>query len=60
MPEISVAMMTSKLDDVVSTGARVLVSGDFSCLAHLDAGSRGLGLRLETWTLAELLARALG
>jgi L-lactate dehydrogenase complex protein LldE len=60
MPEISVAMMTSKLDDVVSTGARVLVSGDFSCLAHLDAGARGLGLRLETWTLAELLARALG
>ncbi len=59
MPEISVAMMTSKLDDVAATGAKVLVSGDFSCLAHLDAGARGLGITMETWTLAELLSRAL-
>jgi L-lactate dehydrogenase complex protein LldE len=60
LPEISVAMMTSKLDDVAATGAKVLVSTDFSCLSHLDGGARGLGLKLETWTLAELLARALG
>ena len=59
LPEISVAMMTAKLDDAVSTGAKVLVGADFSCLAHLDAGARGLGLRMETWTLAELLSRAL-
>jgi L-lactate dehydrogenase complex protein LldE len=60
LPEISVAMMTAKLDDAVSTGAKVLVGADFSCLAHLDAGARGLGIRMETWTLAELLSRALG
>lgn len=60
LPELSVAMMTAKLGDVTSTGAHVLVSGDFSCLAHLDAGARGMGLRLECWTLAELLSRALG
>ena len=60
LPEVSVAMMTAKLDDVRGTGARVLVSGDYSCLAHLDGGARGIGLKLETWTLAELLARALG
>lgn len=59
LPEVSVQMMTAKLDDVVATGAKVLVSGDYSCLAHLDAGARGVGLRLETWTLTELLARAL-
>ncbi len=59
LPEISVAMMTAKLDDVVATGAKVLVSGDFSCLAHLDAGARGIGLKLESWTLPELLVRAL-
>lgn len=59
LPEISVAMMTAKLDDVRSTGARVLVSGDFSCLAHIEAGARGLGISLETWTIAELLSRAL-
>ena len=58
-PEISVAMMTAKLADVSRTGARVLVSADYSCLAHLEAGAKGLGLTLETWTMAELLSRAL-
>lgn len=60
LPEVSVAMMTSKLDDVRETGARLLVSPDFSCLAHLDSGARGIGLNLESWTMAELLSRALG
>lgn len=60
LPEVSVAMMTTKLDDVRETGARVLVSTDYSCLAHLDSGARGIGLKLETWTMAELLSRALG
>ena len=60
LPEVSVAMMTAKLGDAVATGARVIVSEDFSCLAHLEAGARGMGLRLECWTLAELLSRALG
>jgi len=59
LPEVSVAMMTAKLDDISATGARVLVSADFSCLAHLDAGARGIGLRLETWSVPELLVRAL-
>ncbi|MBI2766118.1 MAG: (Fe-S)-binding protein [Chloroflexi bacterium] len=60
LPEISAAMLTGKLDDVRQTGARVIVSTDFSCLAHLEAGARGLGVPLETWTVAELLSRALG
>jgi L-lactate dehydrogenase complex protein LldE len=60
LPEVSVAMMTAKLDDASASGARVLVSTDYSCLAHLDAGARGIGLRLETWSIAELLSRALG
>jgi L-lactate dehydrogenase complex protein LldE len=59
LPEISVAMMTAKLDDVVAAGAKVLVSGDYSCLAHLEAGAKGVGIKLETWTFAELLSRAL-
>jgi len=60
LPEVSAAMMRAKLDDVSATGARVLVAADFSCLAHLDAGARGLGMALETWTMPELLAKALG
>ncbi len=58
-PEISAAMMAGKLADVTQTGARVVVSADLSCLAHLESGARGMGLGVETWTIAELLSRAL-
>lgn len=59
LPEISVAMMTAKLDDVSLTGARVLVSSDYSCLAHIESGARGIGIQMQGWSLAELLSRAL-
>lgn len=59
LPDVSVAMMTRKLDDVGQTGARVLVSTDLSCLTHLEAGARGIGMPLEVWSVAELLSRAL-
>ncbi len=59
LPEVSAAMLRDKLDDIRGTGARVLVSTDLSCLAHLESGARGTGMPLETWTLPELLARAL-
>jgi len=59
LPEISVAMMTSKLDDISLSGARVLVSSDYSCLAHLESGARGIGIQLQGWSLAEVLSRAL-
>lgn len=58
-PEVSVAMMTSKLDDVALTGARVMVSTDYSCLTHLQGGARGVGMQVQGWTLAEVLSRAL-
>ena len=58
-PEVSVAMARAKLADVAARGARVLVSGDLSCLAHLEATARADDQPLETWTLAELLDRAL-
>jgi L-lactate dehydrogenase complex protein LldE len=58
-PEVSVEMMRAKLEDLAATGARVLVSPDFSCAAHLQAGAAGLGIQLEAWTLPELLASAL-
>lgn len=59
LPEVSAAMMSVKLGDLQASGARVLTSTDLSCLAHLEAGARGLGLPVETWTIAELLSRAL-
>ena len=59
LPEVSSAMLRDKLNDIRDTGARVLVSTDLSCLAHLESGARGTGMPLEAWTLPELLARAL-
>ncbi len=58
-PEVSVAMMTSKLDDIALTGARVVCSTDYSCLAHIEGGARGIGIQVQGWSLAELLSRAL-
>ncbi len=59
LPEVSGGMVRAKLDDVGATGARVLVSTDVSCLAQIESGARGTGVMLETWSVAELLARAL-
>ncbi len=59
MPEVSAGIMAARLEDIAASGARVLISGDLSCLAHLEAGARGLGQDLETWTIAELLSQAL-
>lgn len=59
LPEVSAAMVTGKLADVLATGGRVLVSTDYSCLANIEAAARGVGAELETWTIAELLSRAL-
>jgi L-lactate dehydrogenase complex protein LldE len=59
-PEVSSVMLGAKLADVAATGARVLVSTDFSCLAHIENGARANDSEIEAWTLAELLARALG
>jgi L-lactate dehydrogenase complex protein LldE len=59
LPEVSAGMRRAKLDDIVSTGARVVISTDLSCLGHLEAGAIAGGQALETWSLAELLERAL-
>lgn len=58
-PEVSTEMGTSKLRDVEATGTQVLVSADLSCLAHLGSLARAKGQPMETWSLAEVLARSL-
>jgi L-lactate dehydrogenase complex protein LldE len=59
MPAVSTAMLRAKLADIAASGARVAVSADLSCLAHIGAGADGTGQPLETWSITELLARAL-
>lgn len=59
LPEVAAAMADAKLADIRASGARVVVSADLSCLAHIEGAARGHGEPVETWTVAELLARAL-
>ena len=40
MPEVSAAIMLTKLDRVAESGANILVAGDISCLLHMEGGLR--------------------
>ena len=55
-PDVSTAMLSDKVRDVLETGAEVVCAVDSSCLMHIDGGlSRGrTGVR--TMHLAEILA----
>lgn len=59
LPEVAAAMAVAKAADAAASGARVIVSTDLSCLLHIESAARGLGMQLEGWTVAELLARSL-
>lgn len=56
LPEVSAAMMNTKLDNVAATGAEILVGGDVGCLMHLGGGIRRRGDRVATVHIADLLA----
>lgn len=55
-PDTSVAMGNDKVDDVLSTGARYLVSADTSCLMHLGGLLSRRGAPVRTIHLAQVLA----
>ena len=52
----STAMLTDKLQNVLSTGAEVTTAGDSSCLMHISGGLTRLQTGTRTVHLAELLA----
>ena len=56
MPEVSAAIMDTKLDRVDDTGASVLVGGDISCLLHLEGGLRRRGSGVVVRHFVEMLA----
>jgi L-lactate dehydrogenase complex protein LldE len=56
-PMVAGGMAGSKLDDIRTTGAGMLVSTDASCLAQLQRASGGQVV--ESLSVAELLSRAL-
>lgn len=56
MPEVSAAMMGTKLDNVARSGADTLVGADVSCLMHMAGGLRRRGQDVGVKHIAEVLA----
>jgi len=56
MPEVSTAIVDEKVDDVLATGADLLVGLDMSCLMNIEGRLRRRGSVLQVRHLAEVLA----
>lgn len=56
MPEISSAMLDTKLAQIEASGAKVVVGGDVSCLMHIAGGLHRRGSEIRTAHIAEVLA----
>lgn len=56
MPEVSAAILATKLDNVEASGATTVVGGDVSCLMHIGGGLRRRGSPIRIKHLAEVLA----
>jgi glycolate oxidase iron-sulfur subunit len=59
-PELSLLLRQAKIDHVVATGARIMVTANPGCQLYLQAGIRQARLDVEVLHLAELLVRAYG
>lgn len=55
-PEVSGGMTRTKIDSILRTGARAVVSGDSSCLMQIGGVLSRAGLPVRTMHLAEVLA----
>ncbi|GBE21842.1 MAG TPA: (Fe-S)-binding protein [Actinobacteria bacterium] len=55
MPEVSTAIMDTKLTNVEASGAQTLVGYDLSCLMHLAGGLHRRGSQMQVRHIAELL-----
>jgi L-lactate dehydrogenase complex protein LldE len=60
MSRISAAMVDEKVDDVLATGADLLVGLDMSCLMNIEGRLRRRGSGVEVRHLAEVLAEGWG
>lgn len=59
-PQISGAMLSDKLEQLVATGARLVVCNEAGCALHISGGAHRRGLPLRLKHLAECLAESLG
>jgi glycolate oxidase iron-sulfur subunit len=58
-PERSEAILRRKFENVVATGAEVLVTENISCIAQLRAGARRHAPKVRVMHLFEVLAESL-
>ncbi len=56
LPEVSSAMLDTKLKAIEESGAAVVVGGDVSCLMHIAGGLHRRGSPIRTAHIAEVLA----
>lgn len=56
MPDVSAAMLATKLDNLEVSGADIVVGGDVSCLMHIGGGLRRRGSPIAIKHVAEVLA----
>lgn len=56
LPEVSSAMLDTKLAAIERSGASVVVGGDVSCLMHIAGGLHRRGSAIRTAHIAEVLA----
>lgn len=59
-PEISGGMLRDRLDELVATGARLVLCNEAGCTLHMLGGAARCGLPLRFRHLAECLAESLG
>ena len=59
LPEVSAAMLETKIESIESSGADVVVGVDVSCLMHIGGGLRRAGSGVTTRHVAEILAEDL-
>jgi L-lactate dehydrogenase complex protein LldE len=56
LPEVSTAMLETKLRSIEASGAEVVVGGDVSCLMQIAGGLSRRGSSIRTAHIAEILA----
>lgn len=58
-PEVAAEILKRKLDNVISTGTKVLVTDNPGCIMHLRGGIDAAGLGIRVMHIAELMAACL-
>lgn len=59
MADVSGAMLQKKLDHIEQSGADVIVTGDVSCLTHMNGGLAKQGKTTRVQHVADVLARGI-